>query len=722
MSNWLEAEEDKQVGLQPIFPPWFEASTAQLADLEERHIEKETLDAIVGSAFDKLAAHFPDYQTREDQIRMSQQILTNLMQETSSVVEAGTGIGKSFAYLIAAISYSYLAAERVLISTETKNLQMQLNEKDIPVLQKLLDNDLPFELCLGSSNYLCKLRYEETLDTGRFQDLIDNEQLDEFKKHADGVFSGTAFGSIYECDVEFSPSFWSTVNRDSDGCPGQKCQHFSNCNYYRAKTAWNNSRLLIGNHHLLLFHMLNDKRTLPAYGAVVLDEAHGFIKTGFSIFTLAFSTEAMAEQKKGFDRAMGKIGPIALEAGFEFNEVWNKLVSDWLAFFSTWEVELDLNFSENETRIIEKAMFVDCENLLVNTEEIKRHIANVLEEETDSAVMNSLKGVAKFFERVRKFLNQFNAMNLDNYVYWGRKDNGQLYLYSCNLNLGQELENLLSETMVYTSATLGYWPFGSAPRSKQDLLSRGYFGNFLAEAISEGHGNDLVDQQVYFSPFEYSKSAVLYVPENLPIPSFHGSEDEKDRYEQMLADEIVELVNLSGGGALVLFTSNYMMAAVEERLDGQFEYPVYSQLRLGANRALEKFKENKNSVLLGTASFWQGVDVVGDGLRMLIITKLMFTPPDDPIFKARSTQLEKKGKKPFFELALPFASTMLRQAFGRLIRSERDRGMVAVLDERLLKKNYGKTLLANLPPVRLARQKGQLHAYLEKMRIFAERV
>jgi ATP-dependent DNA helicase DinG len=185
-------------------------------------------------------------------------------------------------------------------------------------------------------------------------------------------------------------------------------------------------------------------------------------------------------------------------------------------------------------------------------------------------------------------------------------------------------------------------------------------------------------------------------------------------YFDRLAEEIAALTSVSGGGALVLFTSNYNLQQVAERLVTLTDLEVISQLDDGVQDSLARFRRNKESILLGSQSFWQGIDVAGDGLRLLIITKLLFTPPDDPIFKARSEILEAKGKRPFFDLSLPHASTMLRQAFGRLIRTERDKGVIALLDSRIWQKTYGKTLIANLPRVQVLRTFAELERANEK--------
>ena len=210
-------------GFEPKLPPWFEdeAATDEISNggsLPEKH-----LDALIDIAFTKISESFDNYQQRKDQVEMSKFILKKLYLQQTSIVEAGTGIGKSFAYLVAAVAYSYLSGERVVVSTETKNLQMQLVKKDLPAIHSLLDPGLNYQLCLGSGNYLCRLRYEDAIDNGRFQNLIEEKELDGFKSWVDLVFSSSIHGSQFELVEPVGWQFWSLVNRDSDGCPGNKC-------------------------------------------------------------------------------------------------------------------------------------------------------------------------------------------------------------------------------------------------------------------------------------------------------------------------------------------------------------------------------------------------------------------------------------------------------------------------------------------------------------------
>ena len=717
---FFENDQSENQSFEPDFPPWYQAGESEVEELKNGSLTKAMLEEIIDQAFVIISQGFDNYQERKSQIEMSKSILLSLYNGNTAVLEAGTGIGKSFAYVIASLSFSYITGERVLITTETKNLQMQLYEKDLPTIKRLLDKHVTYELCLGSSNYLCKLRYDETLNEGRFLNVIAEDQLDDFKKWVKDVFLLQKQGHQYESEPQVNYQFWSMVNRDSDGCPGSKCNHFSSCNYFRTKQMWNNSRLLIANHHLLLFHLLNEKRTLPPYAGVVIDESHGFLKTGFSIFTLSFSREIVSDQKRVFDRAIKAVHDLPPEAVQELEETWETFIVQWDSFYSHWEVELDLSFKENKTEIIEKATNVNMVTLEACLEELNNKLGEVLEEDYDAITLNTLRANARFLGRALKFVKQFSDLNFERYVYWGSKQKANLYLHTCNLMLGEELETVLTEPQVYTSATLGYWPFATLPRSKAELIKKGYFENFINDAVP-GYSGESIDltKALYFSPFDYTQNSVLYIPQDLEIPAWGASESDQQDYEERLLDEIVALVELAKGGTLVLFTSNYLMRAVGDQLQELIDFNVYSQADMGANDALAAFKEDPNSVLLGTNSFWQGVDVAGAGLRMLIITKLMFSPPDDPIYRARSLQLEKQNKKPFFELALPQASMMLRQAFGRLIRSENDTGVVAILDARILKKSYGKVLLSNLPPVRLLNDMPGLNQFVSEKNLLS---
>ncbi|AFM13514.1 ATP-dependent DNA helicase [Turneriella parva] len=714
------AEEDQDELPSGRLPPWCNAD--ELTEIQgdsievaiaEHSVGTAALGAVCAAAFERIGAALPDYQMRDAQVQMAQQILRSFYRERNAVIEAATGVGKSFAYVVASLAYNYLTGERVLIATETKALQWQLFEKDLPFIRRALDPDLRFELCLGSANYFCRLRYEQMINEGSFRDLIEEDKLAEVRAWAGEVMTDFArSGSRFEDTPKIPESVWRLVTRDSDGCPANRCPHYGNCNYYRERKKWSDAQLLVANHHLLLFHLLNDKHTLPEYGAVVIDEAHGLIRTGYSIFTASFARNDFADLKKGIDKLLISHTGIQGELKQEIEEVTAACLTRWETFFSRWEVETDMVFQNSGTALI-RANIADTPEINAPLIELAERYDSLKTEDTEASLLGTINAQLKQIRKMAAFAGMYSKFDSQGIVYWAEKRDDRFLLQACRLNLGETLADLMPELRLYTSATIGYWPFADFPSRKSDLIQRGFFNRFLGDALPLAEEGS-VDCNIFFSPFNYREHAALYAPEHLLIPE-HGSPPHvQAEYFDRLAEEIAALTSVSGGGALVLFTSNYNLQQIAERLVTMTDLEVISQLEDGVQDSLARFRRNKEAILLGSQSFWQGIDVAGDGLRLLIITKLLFTPPDDPIFKARSEILEAKGKRPFFDLSLPHASTMLRQAFGRLIRTERDKGVIALLDSRIWQKTYGKTLIANLPRVQVLRTFAELERANDK--------
>jgi ATP-dependent DNA helicase DinG len=701
-------------------PPWCNAQElsdlqgeAVEAALEEHGLNTEVLNAICTQAFGLIGAALPSYQLREAQVQMAQQILRSFYRERSVVIEAATGVGKSFAYLVAALAYNYLTGARVLVATETKALQWQLFEKDLPFLKQALDGNLRFELCLGSANYYCRLRYEQMMREGSFRDIIEMDKLAELRAWANRIATESDHsGSRFSDAPKLPESIWSLITRDSDACPANRCPHYTSCNYYRERKKWSEAQILVANHHLLLYHLLNDKHTLPDYGAVIIDEAHGLVRTGYSIFTTSFGRHDFADLKKSIDKTLIQHTGIQGEQKQELDELLSLCLPRWETFFSRWEVETDMVFKDTGTALI-RTRLSDIAEISEPLLTLSEKYESLKSDELEAALQGVINAQAKAIQKMAAFARAYETPDSEVAVYWAEKRNEKFFLHYCPLNLGETLAELMPELRLYTSATIGYWPYPEFPTRKSELIQRGFFNRFLSEALPLAQ-NGSIDCNIFFSPFNYRKHAALYAPEHLLAPEHGADPNVQARYFDQLSEEIAALVELSCGGALVLFTSNYSLQQVAYRLRDLINLPVFSQLEDGAQDALMKFRRDKESVLLGSQSFWQGIDVAGDGLRLLVITKLLFTPPDDPIFKARSELLEAKGKKPFFELALPYTSTMLRQAFGRLIRTERDKGVVALLDSRVWQKSYGKTLIANLPRVQVLRTFAELEQANER--------
>ncbi|MDH5721302.1 MAG: ATP-dependent DNA helicase [Spirochaetia bacterium] len=708
MNSYLDYETDHDDSIfQPQNPPWLKGK------------DKADVSAIIQSAFNLLEKSFEKYTPRSSQIEMAENILRNMLNEKVTVLEAGTGIGKSFAYLIAAISYSYLTGKRVLISTETKNLQLQLFEKDLPVLQNALSfakNE--YDLCLGSANYLCRLRYEDVFQKGTFVDLIDKETQKEFHEFASSVFKeGKGFGYIYETEKHFPKSFFNLVCRDSDGCPSNKCIYFSTCNYFKAKKSWSSSRILTGNHHLTLYNFLNDKKTIPTYAALIIDEAHGFIQSGMQIFSLSFSSGSYAEQKKKIRKLITDSKELSPEKVDDLQELSGRIEKNWSLFFSSWEAELNLSFAENQTKIISNEKPVANAELKNNIEEIKNLISEIKEKNDDAITLNSANSLIKHHSQYLSFLERFEKLNFDKNVFWAEKKENILNLKTCHLKLGEEISSFLDEPHTWLSATVGYWPFAYNPSSVKEMTAKGYFNSFIEETLPSAAKENL-NLNIHFSPFAYEKNMLLYLPRGIEEPSYNADKKAQRMYEQALLDEIIRLIELSNGGALILFTSHYMLNKFTDILQETIDHEVISQAHYGAEKALSYFRERENAVLLGTNSFWQGIDLPGFALRLVIVVKLMFTPPDDPLFQAKKNLLESQNRKSFFELSLPKAAIMLKQALGRLIRSETDKGVAAILDGRILTKSYGKILLANLPPASAVTDFNELKKLTQEKNIF----
>ena len=679
------------------FPTWYSPKPSEMERFNNDTLQHTDFYNIIHTAFKQISIKFPNYQLRTSQLEMSVLILESLYFEKSALIEAGTGIGKSFAYIIASLAYSYLSGNRILITTETKNLQMQIYEKDLVFIQNNLDNELTYALCLGSGNYFCKLRYEETMEQGLFRDIVEKNELEQIKNWVDVVTNQSLQGHIYEIPFIPTNSFWQMINRDSDGCPATKCNHFKECNYFRTKKIWNESRLLISNHHLVLYNLQNDKKTLPPYSTLVIDEAHGFLKTAYSIFTNSFNSDSLNEYKKSYDKIFIKNKNLPQDLQNDFSSLWKSLTDTWTLFFSSYQNALELSYEEDATKIIAEDIKLDVKPIIQASQNIIKNINDHFKEEQDSQNQNYINSFSNFLHKMIMFFEAYAKINFDKYVYWAQKNKNIFTLNVCAINLSDSLSELFIEQQIWTSATLGYWSKDILPKTKEEAIANGYFDSFIKSIYNETTTINDFNANIFKSPFNYKDNVLLYIPQHITPPEWDISQEKKTNYQDNLIEEIIKLIELSKGGALILFTSLALLDIVANKLKHLIDYPIYSQTKHGTQKSIEEFTKSNNAILLGAYSFWQGVDIPGDKLRMLIITKLMFTPPEDPIYKARSIQIENQKRSSFTELALPYTNSMLKQGFGRLVRRETDKGIVAILDNRLLTKFYGKKLINNLP-------------------------
>lgn len=623
-----------------------------------------------------LSQHLPAYEPRATQLSMARAVERSVAEETRLVVEAGTGTGKTLAYLVPAV----LSGLKVVISTGTKTLQEQIFRKDLPFLLSLLNQDVPVACMKGLSNYLCLRRLDEYRRSGRT--LLPDPQLEPLMRWA-GV---TESGDRSELS-EFPEGgdLWPEVSPTSDSRIGPRCPCYEDCFVTRMRRRGQRARIVVVNHHLLFADLVlrgahPDAAVLPSYEALVLDEAHQLedIATGFfghtvsstMLMRLARDTRraAVLDGDGATERLTGRMEECASELFF--------LLTRSLARRGPPPRR---GAGAARLRLREPPLVGELEQpyftLDASLEALAGHLERAPSERED------LANLARRAQRLRDGLALFDQRPDQGFILWAEQQRrGDFRLHASPVEVGPLLQKTLLDephtSIVFTSATL------AAGRSDKNLE---YFRQRL------GLEGELVNELVLPSPFDFPKQALLYTPRDLPRPN-------NPQFVERICDRIVELLNLSRGRALVLFTSYRNLAGARELLAGQLPYTVLCQGDRPRSVLLDQFRQETSSVLLATASFWEGVDVVGESLSLVVMDKLPFAVPDDPLTSARMERLKESGQDPFVKYQLPQAALSLKQGFGRLIRHRNDRGVVAVLDCRLVQSRYGRFLLDSLPP------------------------
>lgn len=664
---------------------------------------------------------FSGYEQRDQQVKMAETVGEAFNTGGTLMVEAGTGTGKSMAYLTPAALYAAQKGERVVVSTNTINLQDQLFFKDIPDLQRLLASgslETPFTAALlkGRGNYLCIKRYNEARRDGRLQE-DDIRTLLKVQLWMPQTETGDKAELLL---MERENAAWGRVNVTPDTCIGPRCPHFKECFFFKARRAAEAAHIVVVNHALMLADLAVEANVLPPYEHLIIDEAHNLEEVatdqlGFAIDQarlLQFlddlfaqgganiSGGLLAELPRFFDDSAAgqddidksaeiarELGPIVTRARDSVYDCFNLLNSFMTqrAEVSTYDPRLRLTDNERKQPV---------------WAEVEQSWANL---------GLQLTGVADGLGRLLSLLDRLKDAELPDYdVLLLRVEGLQRTVTEIRINMGYIIaggNNDIITWLVYDRHR-EMLALHAAPLSVAELLRANLFEQkattVLASAtMSIGDGDfSFVQERVgapeptslqLDSPFDYQKQALVYIPNDMPEPNHRG-------YQPALEEAIIRLCTASDGRALILFTANSALRqtyrAILEPLEEQ-GITVLGQGIDGSRRSLlQRFKEFPRTVLLGTTSFWEGVDVVGDALSLLIIAKLPFSVPNDPIYAARSEGFA----DPFGEYSVPQAILRFKQGFGRLIRSRTDRGVVAVLDRRLLSKKYGQTFLDSLPP------------------------
>lgn len=605
-----------------------------------------------------LAQSIRGFTPRAVQARMAAEVNAAFAQADLRLIEAGTGTGKTFAYLVPAL----VAGRRVIISTGTKNLQDQLFERDLPRLLDALRVPARTAMLKGRSNYLCVYRMKRA---GQDAAAAGRRMLDERLVQVERWSHGTERGEVAELGrlVE-DERLRHQITSTADNCLGAKCPDFGSCFVVRTRRAAMGADLVVVNHHVLLSDVLLKEEgfgeILPGADAVIVDEAHQLPELAGQFFGTRLSS-----------RQLRDLGDDALRAAAEQGDVPDlHLAATALA---SPVIQLEGRLAQLGTRIATEE-FLRTGDAAPVVEAVGEAL-DVLCAELEACRERSaaLDALCERAAQVRARLSICTAREDEDQVRWTEPQGRGGSMHATPLDLGQGFGRVFA-------AHPGAWIMTSAT-----LSAAGDFDHFRRQI-----GVDDARALALESPFDYASQARLHLPEGLPEPSAPD-------YPERVAGLCVELIEASGGGAFVLCTSHRALRMIAERLRTQLRQPLFVQGEDDRARLVARFAQSGDGVLVGTQSFWEGVDVKGRALRLVIIDKLPFASPGDPVYDARLEALRRRGGNPFVDVQLPEAIMSLRQGAGRLIRDEADRGLLVLCDPRLKTKSYGRKVLAALP-------------------------
>lgn len=675
----------------------------------------------------RLKDTLPQYEAREAQEIMIGEVKTALQEEKHLLIEAGTGTGKSLGYLLPAIYHSVRTDQKVMVSTHTINLQDQLRERDIPLLTTVVPFPFKAAVFKGRGHYLCLRKFEHKINN---KDFVSTREETLTAAQMLVWLTQTQSGDDEELNLSGrGGDFWESVASDTDSCLGRSCPWFRKCYYHRAKHEAGIADVVITNHSKLFADVKAGHQLLPAYEHLVIDEAHHLedvagkhLGMQMKYFTVAHTlTRLYKDSKSGQLPALRQtLQSSGSEQASEWSSVIDRIYPDLLTVKETWDVLSDRLFGLlpdrsdaaageagqlvsrlhpgkkprdwEELAALENTLNLSLSDIIRRGDKMLSEMRDTDSQSSSDSLVTDIGGLFKDLASIREQIRFFMGLNDENVVYWMEGSSNyrgkSLQLYAVPVDVSAQLKELFfdkKKSITLTSATL------SVDKSFQFMIDN--------LGLGEAAEQERLMTALLPSPFNYREQALLVIPRD--FPSVKGSVGDA-RFVDKLVHSLAEAAVATKGRMLVLFTSYKMLRQVYDPLKEALateDIAVLGQGVEGGSRSklIRRFQDSSAAVLLGTSSFWEGVDIPGDALTCLAIVRLPFQPPNHPLAEAKAELLQAQKKNPFMKLSVPQAVIRFKQGFGRLVRTAQDRGIVIVYDTRVIESYYGKYFLYSLP-------------------------